>query len=266
MNRLRIVTLAGFALLSAPFLSFAQTGEEAAAAPLEGKAGAPSTNAAKASLQRALARGVMAEFSPLSDPVYGRDAAFSPDQILLAQAQGNPPNQTQPPATNPAAPTLGDLGFPADQTQGNAQDQARLDKRSHMLKIHQRLGLITTIPLAATILTSALASGKATSSSGRDLHAALGGVTTGLYFTTAYYSIFAPKVAGTSTRGSIRLHKTLAWIHGPGMILTPILGVMAFEQKSRGERVHGIASAHGAVAGITSVAYGLAILSVSFKF
>lgn len=30
------------------------------------------------------------------------------------------------------------------------------------------------------------------------------------------------------------------------MILTPILGEMAFAEKNRGERVHGIASAHGA--------------------
>src|ERR1019366_7507858 len=37
------------------------------------------------------------------------------------------------------APSLGDLGFTPDQSQGNALDQARLDKRSHMLKIHQRL-------------------------------------------------------------------------------------------------------------------------------
>jgi hypothetical protein len=271
MIRLRIAAPAFLCLLSAPFLSFAQTDHDTTAALLDDRASAASTNAATASLQRALARVVVAEFSPLSlvagtEPMYLSEVAFSPEQVLLAQAQGNPQNQTKPPATNPAAPTLGDLGFPPEQTQGNAQDQARLDRRSHMLKIHQRLGLITTIPLAATLLSGSLAGGKDTSSSGRDLHAALGGLTTGLYFTTAYYSIFAPKVAGTSTRGSIRLHRVLALIHGPGMILTPILGVMAYEQKSRGERVHGIASAHGAIAAVTSVAYGLAIVSVSFKF
>ena len=58
------------------------------------------------------------------------------------------------PSGNVAPPSLGDLGFPADQSQGSAQEQARLDKRSHMLKIHQRLGLITTAPLLATLLTS----------------------------------------------------------------------------------------------------------------
>jgi len=164
------------------------------------------------------------------------------------------------------APSLKDLGFSPDQTQGSAQDQARLDKRSHMLKIHQRLGLITAAPLLATVLTANGAAGRKGTASGRDLHATLGSITAGMYFTTAYFSVFAPKVPGTTTRGPIRLHRFLAWIHGPGMILTPALGALAFEQRSKGERIHGIASAHGAVAATTAVAYGLSILSVSVKF
>ncbi len=171
-----------------------------------------------------------------------------------------------PSSGNAAAPSLGDLGFTPEQVKGSAQDQARLDKRSHMLKIHQRLGLITVAPLVATLVASGGAAGKNSSSSGRDLHMALGSVTAGLYFTSASYAIFAPKVPGTTVRGPIRLHKALAWIHGPGMILTPILGAMAYSQRSNGEKVHGIAQAHSAVAVVTSAAYGLAILSVSIKF
>jgi hypothetical protein len=167
---------------------------------------------------------------------------------------------------NVGPPTLGDLGFPADQSQGNAQDQARLDKRSHMLKIHQRLGLITTAPLLATLLTSGGAAGKNSSASGRELHAALGSVTAGMYLTTAYFAIAAPRVPGTKTRGPILVHKALAFVHGPGMVLTPILGAMAYTQRSRGEKVHGIASAHSAVAAVTGVAYGAAMLSVMIKF
>jgi hypothetical protein len=162
--------------------------------------------------------------------------------------------------------SLGDLGFSPTQTQGNAQDQARLDKRSHMLKIHQRLGLIDTAPLLATIILGTGAGGKSTSSTDRFAHLALGSVTGDLYFISAYYAIRAPKIPGTETRGPIRLHKALAWIHGPGMILTPILGAIAFDQKSKGERVHGIASAHGAVAIVTAAAYGASILSVSVKW
>jgi hypothetical protein len=162
--------------------------------------------------------------------------------------------------------SLADLGFSAGQAQGNAQDQARLDKRSHMLKIHQRLGLIDTFPLIATVFAGTAAGGKSTSSADRYAHLALGSLTGDLYFMSAYYAIRAPRIPGTETRGPIRLHKALAFIHGPGMILTPILGAMAFDEKSRGEKVHGIASAHGAVAIVTAAAYGAAILSVSIKF
>lgn len=164
------------------------------------------------------------------------------------------------------SPSLSDLGFSPAQTQGSAAEQARLDKRSHMLKVHQRFGLITTAPLIATVFSGFGAGGKQTSSTDRDLHAALGSVTAGLYGITAYYAIFAPKIPGTETRGPIKVHKILAWIHGPGMVLTPILGAMAFSQKSNGEKIHGIASLHAPVAVITAGAYGAAILSVSLKW
>jgi len=177
--------------------------------------------------------------------------------------QDNLPNA---PSTGANAPSVADLGLSPEQTQGNAQEQALLDKRTHMLKIHQRMGLITTVPLIATVIASMGAGGKDTSTASRDLHAALGGVTGDLYFITAYYAIRAPRVPGTETRGPIRFHKAMAWIHGPGMILTPILGIMAFDQKSKGERVHGIASAHGPVAIVTAGAFAAAVLSVSVKF
>lgn len=159
--------------------------------------------------------------------------------------------------------SLQDLGISSAQTRGNPQEQARLNKRSHMLKVHQELGLITVGPLVATVLTGIFAGGKSTSTTDRTFHAALGSATAGLYFASAYYAIFAPKIPGTKAEGNIKLHKALALIHGPGMILTPILGEMAFSQRSKGERVHGIAHYHGQVAIVTAAAYGLAILSVS---
>jgi hypothetical protein len=188
------------------------------------------------------------------EPVHGKPA---PTQ------QENLPNA---PSSSTTAPSLSDLGLSPEQTQGNAREQALLDKRTHMLKIHQRMGLITTIPLIVTVATSLNAGGKNTSSASRDLHAALGGLTGDLYGITAYYAIRAPRVPGTKKRGPIKFHEAMAWIHGPGMILTPILGIMAFDQKNNGEKVHGIASAHGPVAIVTAGAFGAALLSVSVKF
>ena len=188
--------------------------------------------------------------------------------LAAPQAQPQAPTDNLPnaPSSSKTAPSLQDLGFPPDQAQGNAKLQALLDKRTHMLKIHQRLGLITIAPLAATFITSANAGGKNTSTTDRTVHTILGAVSGDLYFMTAYYAIRAPKIPGTETRGPIRFHKAMAWIHGPGMILTPILGAIAYNQKNSGEKVHGIASAHGPVAIVTGAAFGLAVMSVSLKF
>ena len=181
-------------------------------------------------------------------------------------ASAPPENLPNAPSTTKTEPALEDLGFSRTETQADAARQALLDKRTHMLKVHQRMGLITTVPLLATLITSLNAKGKSTGTASRDLHVALGAVTGDLYGITAYYAIRAPKIAGTETRGPIRLHKALAWIHGPGMILTPILGTMAFNQLSNGQKVHGIAAAHGPVAIVTAGAFAAALLSVSVKF
>jgi|SRR5579863_1375613 len=205
----------------------------------------------------------------------GAPAAAAPQDQNTTPAPSDKTSQdkTAPAATLPNAPSssaggpsLTDLGFPPEATQGNPKIQALLDKRTHMLKIHQRLGLITTIPLLATLITSVNAGGRNTSTASRDLHTALGSVTADLYFTSAYFAIRAPRIPGTETRGPIRFHKAMAWIHGPGMVLTPILGAMALDQKNKGEKVHGIAMAHGPVAIVTAGAFGAALLSVSLKF
>jgi hypothetical protein len=199
----------------------------------------------------------------LSATINGADMALLGGQSAMpAQTKDD---QTAAPQGSPVKPSLLDLGFPPEQVQADAEAQARLDKRSHMLKIHQRLGLITLVPLLATIITSNGASGHG-SASGRNLHGALGLVTAGLYITSASYAIRAPKIPGTETRGPIRLHKALAWVHGAGMILTPILGALARAQLDRGEKVHGIAAAHSAVADVTVAAYAAAIGSVALKF
>ncbi len=194
--------------------------------------------------------------------------------VLTSAARQQSPASTPPPSENlpnapsssQTAPSLADLGFSKSETQSNAAQQALLDKRTHMLKIHQRMGLITTIPMVASVITSLNAGGRSEGTASRDLHVALGALTGDLYGITAYYAIRAPKIPGTETRGPIRFHKAMAWIHGPGMILTPILGAMAFSQKNNGEKVHGLAAAHGPVAIVTAGAFGAALLSVSLKF
>lgn len=217
---------------------------------------------------------VIGTVADLSVTVAPNDDNLSGNLESGQATQTAPPSQSQtpgenlpnPPSSTQQQPSLGDLGITPEQASGNVREQELLDKRTHMLKIHQRMGLITAVPLIATVVASAGAGGKSTSSTDRNVHMVLGSTTAGLYFTTAYFAIRAPRIQGTESRGPIRIHKALAWIHGPGMILTPILGAMAYSQKSNGEKVHGIASAHGPVAVVTAGAYGAALLSVSLKF
>jgi hypothetical protein len=213
-----------------------------------------------------------------SDPSNARENQNPPAPVQNQSPQNDSQNtqqnpQAQPqhelpnaPSSSKTEPSLSDLGFSPSETQSDAKRQALLDKRTHMLRIHQRMGLITAVPMLATVIAGTGAGGKSTDSASRDFHVALGALTGDLYGITAYYAIRAPRIPGTKTRGPIRVHKALAWVHGPGMILTPILGAIAFDQKSNGEKVHGIASAHGAVAIVTAGAYGAALLAVSVKF
>ena len=162
-----------------------------------------------------------------------------------------------------SAPTLEDLGFSTSAVQGNEQEQALLDKRSHMLKLHQQLGLFTAIPLLATLYT---APGDKSHRSARNIHAALGITTFSLFDATVFLAVAAPKPKGTVDKGPIRWHKRFAIAATVGMLATPILGAMAYDQSNKGEKVHGAASYHGTAAAITALSYGAAILSVSIKF
>lgn len=182
------------------------------------------------------------------------------------QTQKPPTNLPNAPSSTSKEPSLSDLGFSTSETKPDPQLQALLNKRTHMLKIHQRMGLITAIPMVAALFSSAGAGGRHSGSATRDLHVALGAAAGDLYGITAYYAIRAPKPPGTPPKGPIKFHKAMAWIHGPGMILTPILGAIAFSQKNNGEKVHGLAQAHMPVAIVTAGAFGAALLAVSVKF
>jgi hypothetical protein len=224
-------------------------------------------------LALAILPGSMACAGIASAQSYSSSLPDAPSTLLAQQQTETPPqdqSQKQPADQKPAAPSLSDLGL------ANTPDpalQARLDRHTQMLKIHQRLGIMTLIPMAAAVISSGGATAKHNgnngvvtggNTTGRDLHAALGGLTVAMYGATAYYAIAAPRIPESHVKGGIRIHKYLIYIHLPGMVLTPILGAMAFNQLNNGEKVHGIASAHAAVAWTTVISYSAAIVAVSW--
>lgn len=159
--------------------------------------------------------------------------------------------------------SLEDLGFKDSQTQGNPELQMDLEKRTSMLKTHQTLGLITAIPMIAQFI---LANGVEHNTTRRNIHMGVGIGTTVLYATTASFAIFAPKPDGVVDKGTTKIHRALAWVHGPLMIATPILGALAYSQVSKGQRVHGAASLHGASATALLVSYLASMAVMTFNF
>ena len=212
--------------------------------------------------------------APSSDPDQGSidwSDSGTPQAVESQQESSSRQTLPKPAGQNPQAPappSLSDLGLSPSQTKPDPDLQARLDRHTRMLRIHQRLGIITLAPLAGACITSALAppdlrKGK-NNETGRDIHVGLGAASVVMYGFTASYAIRAPRVSDAPARGGIKLHKYLIYVHAPGMILTPILGAMAYDQANNGEKVHGIASAHAAVAWTTVAAYGAAIVAVSW--
>lgn len=115
-----------------------------------------------------------------------------------------------------------DLGF-SQEAMAIDTNNFPSSRRIKMLGWHQRLGLATAGLMTATLIT------------GRDgevtqVHKALG-ISTGLfYYTTAGFSLFAPKPKVKKESGNIVLHKYLAWIHGTSMLLAPVLGWAAAQK------------------------------------
>lgn len=128
------------------------------------------------------------------------------------QSQPQNPSQPQQQPQNPNQPSLSDLGLSAPPP--NPALQARLDKHTHMLKIHQTLGLVTLIPMAAAVISSGGATAHHNGSNGttvtpgpttsRDVHAALGGLTVGMYAATAYFAIAAPRIPKATSKAASR--------------------------------------------------------------
>jgi hypothetical protein len=162
---------------------------------------------------------------------------------------------------DPSAPALGDLGFSPSDLQSDPEFQKQLEIRSDMLHVHQVLGLVTAVPLVTTYILGITAAGNV-EAGGTDtgLHAALGITTTGLYLTTASFAIFAPKPEGLKPSGSTQVHETLAWIHAPLMIITPLLGDMVNDRVQNHQPLGDLGTIHFIAATTLVTSYLAALL------
>ena len=132
--------------------------------------------------------------------------------------------------------------------------------REKMLRAHQIIGYITF----AGMIYQGILGGKLYNGdySVYDTHKKLGNIVTASYFTGAALSLFSPPPLVNRKReglNNIRLHKILANVHVPAMVITNIYADKQYEKKSYKE-IHKV-SAYTAVA-----SYTLAMVTIIFDF
>lgn len=193
---------------------------------------------------------------------YGLDGGLQRRNRWLAQAATRATDAT--PATPAAAATSPAAETPARpeastcetcdidcETCRESDRQARylMHRRASLLRTHRAFGIAAWSSLVVTeALGTILAINRPTwfgdgacasdpsafgcgSSLLGTLHEASSFLTTGLYTTAGILAIAAPdpdnaSVGDDRAASTLRLHKALAWVHGAGMILMPILGII----------------------------------------
>jgi len=151
------------------------------------------------------------------------------------------------------------------------------DQRTFKLKAHKHLAHTTLLLTAGTLVTAVMAKrdinrnraarGHTMLPQDADelkLHMALAGATLLSYYTTAYFSITAPKSEAMIDSENLKWHKRFSYIHMPGMILAPVLGLMAYNDYKKGKNPTGIAKMHRPVMALTSLALLGAVISIEF--
>lgn len=202
--------------------------------------------------QPAIARSPDAMDLGLRSTVFGFDGRDLARRRWLAQAGTRAADATPPPSTDGGG---GQCEIGCEECREYDQ-QARdvLRRRRHMLTTHRAfaigtwsallvtevLGTISAINQDTWFGTGACASGRPDDavfgSYGcgglRSLHLTFAFITTGLYITSGVLALAAPDPERASASGDgaarrLRVHKALSWVHATGMILMPLLGILA---------------------------------------
>lgn len=158
---------------------------------------------------------------------------------------------------------IDDLGFSKKTLQVDPELDATLQARAVKLDTHEKLGLITILPMLATHFT---VSGIDTSRSKRDVHSFFSLTSAVCYFGSAASVRKVPKVGDGSYSGATMIHRALAFVHLPAMILTPLLGLQARWQLDSGKDVHGLAKFYRTTQDIATVTMLASVVVVSLDF
>lgn len=154
---------------------------------------------------------------------------------------------------------LSDLGFKTSDTTATPELQTALDDRRFYLRQHQVWALVAAGAMVGTILTAG-------EESVPPEHPFMAGLAVASYAAAAYTAWKAPDLPSGKVHGGTAWHRRLAWVHVPGMIITPILGYLAAKKIQDGKEPGSPEDYHSTAAFVTAGALALSALSISFEF
>lgn len=156
---------------------------------------------------------------------------------------------------------LNDLGFTTPPPIELQAEQSVLEKRTRKLQLHQKLGLLTLGLAAGAAMT------KKEGQAAPESHEILGMTTAAAYFTTAYFSLTALKPDSVRPDGwNLKIHKAMAYIHFPCMVLLPFAGLDASKDYKNGRSPDGIGKHKKTLANAALASMATATLVMTIDF
>jgi hypothetical protein len=210
----------------------------------------------------------------LGIPSLSKAAASAQTKATSASAETSFAATESAPAGDPAAmkdPLLPDIMSPGEKLMWGEHGWMRtiaglplneesrekeMGIRRTMLTLHQAGGYVTLASMLATAFCGQMIING--NYSYEKYKAPLAWTTVGLYFTTAAFSLLSPPpIIRRPGFSSLTLHKSLAWVHFSGMMITPILGTLIEDEQNL--RVF-----HQTAGYVTTAAFAGAMLSITF--
>jgi len=137
-----------------------------------------------------------------------------------------------------------------------------LDVRRTMLTMHQIGGFVTLASMLATVYYGQkyLDNGQRND---RNMHQTFVATTIASYSATALLAVLSPPplIRREGETSTTTIHKTLAWIHAAGMIVTPLLGAAIHR---RGASYYDQARYHQIAAYITTAVFAASMIIITF--
>ncbi len=139
--------------------------------------------------------------------------------------------------------------------------KSELSLRRTMLTIHQIGGFVTLGLMGATVYFGQRALDRSDRRD-RDLHQSFVMATIASYSLTALLAVLSPPpLIRRDETSTTTIHKTLAWVHAAGMIVTPILGaVLNRRSSSFRDRAH----VHQIAAYLTTTVFAASMIVITF--